>query len=81
MSGDRSKKTHGLYQSGYFTTESAKAIAEAAGVSGLADDALHYICEDVTYRMKFAIQVKVLHDESNSYLQFFLAAFISFIRE
>jgi len=58
MSGDKSKKTSSVSQSGSFTAESVKVVAESIGVSGLTDDALHYMADDVTYRLKFVVQVR-----------------------
>jgi hypothetical protein len=54
---DKSKKTAGLIHSGSVTAESVKAIAESIGVPGLNDEVLHYISDDVTYRLKFVVQV------------------------
>jgi TATA box binding protein associated factor (TAF) len=57
MSGDKSKKASGLIQTGSLTSDSIKVIAESVGISGLSDDVLHYIGDDVTYRLKFVVQV------------------------
>lgn len=57
MSSDKNKKSSSVTQSGSFTSDSVKVVAESNGVSGLSDDALHYMADDVTYRLKFVIQV------------------------
>lgn len=39
------------------SSESIRVIAESIGISGLADEASSFLAEDISYRLKLAVQV------------------------
>jgi TATA box binding protein associated factor (TAF) len=60
MSSKRDKKSSSVsVHGGGVTVESVKVIAESVGVPSLSDDVLHYIGDDVTFRLKFIVQVGI----------------------
>jgi transcription initiation factor TFIID subunit 6 len=45
------------------TSESVKVVAESIGIAGLTDDAMHFLADDATFRLRLAIQdsLKFMH--------------------
>ena len=51
--------SEGTRKYGYISTKSVLTMAEAAGFSGLQEDVAKNLAEDVTYRLRYIIQVCV----------------------
>ena len=59
--GEKRKNSlsEGTRKYGYISTKSVLTMAEAAGFSGLQEDVAKNLAEDVTYRLRYIIQVCV----------------------
>jgi len=53
--GEKRRKVSAL--NGCVTAESVKIVAESVGISDLPDTALTYIADEMTFRLRHAIQV------------------------
>lgn len=45
----------------HLSQESIKIIAESVGVSNISDEAAKILADDISYRLKVMVQVRMLH--------------------